>query len=37
MKKEGPSVADDWLKIARKDWQRIGRNLRVRDRRPAAS
>jgi HEPN domain-containing protein len=36
MKKEGPSVADDWLKIARKDWQRIGRNLRARDLEAAA-
>ena len=30
-KKVGPSVAGDWLKIARKDWKRIGRNLRARD------
>lgn len=26
-----PSVADDWLVIARKDWRRIERNLRARD------
>ena len=30
-KKVEPSVAADWLKIARKDWQRIGRNLKARD------
>lgn len=30
-KKVGPSVAGDWLEIARKDWKRIGRNLRARD------
>lgn len=26
-----PSVANDWLKIARKDWRRVERNLRARD------
>ncbi len=32
MKKNAePSVADDWLKIARKDWRRVQRNLRDRD------
>jgi HEPN domain-containing protein len=36
MKKEEPSIAEDWLKIARKDWQRIGRNLRARDLEAAA-
>lgn len=30
-KKTEPSVATDWLEIARKDWKRIGRNLRARD------
>ena len=35
-KKAEPSVADDWLKIARKDWQRIGRNLRAHDLEAAA-
>ncbi|OGQ84064.1 MAG: hypothetical protein A3F90_14845 [Deltaproteobacteria bacterium RIFCSPLOWO2_12_FULL_60_19] len=30
-KKVEPSVAEEWLKIARKDWQRIGRNLRAHD------
>ncbi len=35
-KKAEPSVAGDWLKIARKDWQRIGRNLRAHDLEAAA-
>jgi HEPN domain-containing protein len=35
-KKAGPSAADDWLKIARKDWQRVRRNLRARDLEAAA-
>jgi len=30
-KKTEPPVATDWLEIARKDWKRIGRNLRARD------
>ena len=35
-KKAEPSVAGDWLEIARKDWQRIGRNLRAHDLEAAA-
>lgn len=30
-KKTKPPVATDWLEIARKDWKRIGRNLRAHD------
>ena len=35
-KKAEPSVAGDWLEIARKDWRRIGRNLRAHDLEAAA-
>ncbi len=31
-----PSVASDWLEIARKNWKRVERNLRARDGEAAA-
>ena len=35
-KRTEPPVVGDWLRIARKDWRRIGRNLRGRDLEAAA-
>lgn len=35
-KRTEPPIVGDWLRIARKDWERIGRNLRAHDLEAAA-